>query len=54
MPKSQKRNKVATVRFTTYYSSKIILLLNDTKALKIMFPATQNDAKNARERPKTK
>ena len=33
----------------------IIPLQNDTKALKIMFPATQNDcAKNVRKKPKTK
>ena len=34
---------------------KIIPLLNDTGALNIMFPATQNNkAKNARKKPKTK
>ena len=34
---------------------KIIPLLNDTRALRIMFPATQNNkAKNARKKPKTK
>ena len=33
----------------------IIALQKDTQALKIMFPATQNDkAKNARKKPKTK
>ena len=33
----------------------IIPLQKDTQALKIMFPATQNDkAKNARKKPKTK
>ena len=56
MPESsQNQNKPAAVHFTTYYSSKIIPLQNDTQALKLMFPTTQNDyAKNARKRPKSK
>ena len=41
--KAKSKNKVVTVHFTTYYSSKIILLQRDTKALKILFPAAKYD-----------
>ena len=44
--KSQKQNKLATAHFTISLHitiQKIIRLQNDTQALKIMFPATQND-----------
>ena len=53
--KAKNKNKVVTVHFTTYYSSKIILLQRDTKALKIMFPAAKIDwAKNAKNKAKNK
>ena len=40
--KSQKQNKLATVHFTPYYAFTNYTLQNDTKTLKIMFPATKN------------
>ena len=44
--KAKNKNQLATAHFTISLHitiQKIIRLQNDTQALKIMFPATQND-----------
>ena len=47
--KAKNKKKLATARFTAYYSSKNYTITNDTKALKFMFPAAKNDSAKKRQ-----